>query len=456
MERLNLGEIAVKLTGKSENWQNDIFTDDICTDTRALSEGCLFVALEGERFDGHDYIEAALEKGAVAAVAHKRSDYKSDRIIYVNDTQRALMDIGGLYRDKFSPKVAAVTGSVGKTTTKEMIWCVLSSQYNTLKTEGNLNNEIGLPKTLLRLNPSVDAAVIEMGMTHMGEITLLTQITKPDVAVITNIGVSHIENLGSRENILKAKLEVTDGLKKGSPLILNVDNDLLSTVSSDEFEIVGYAVHNENADIRAVDIKESVSDTEFSILFNGKKYEAYIPCVGEHNVLDALAGFAVGVAFGIEPQKAASALARYAPSGMRQKIVEKDGFTIVEDCYNASPDSMFAALRTLGKMNCKGKRIAVLADMLELGDYSEKAHSSVGEAAANEKIDLVLAFGNDGKYIAEAAQKDGTAAEFYSDKELLTKRALSECKDGNILWFKGSRGMKLEEVIHKIYGENEE
>ncbi len=453
MEKLNLGEIALKISGKSEDWQKNIFVDNVSTDSRAITDGCLFVAIEGEKFDGHDYITSALEKGACAAVAHKHADYKSDRVIYADDTLRAFMEIGGIYRSKFSPKIAAVTGSVGKTTTKEMIWCVLSSKYNTLKTEGNLNNEIGLPKTLLRLNRSVEAAVIEMGMTGMGEISDLTNITKPDAAVITNIGVSHIENLGSRENILKAKLEITEGLKNGSPLILNVDNDLLSTVTFDNFNMIRYAIHNENADIRAVEINESASSAEFSILYKNKRYRAYIPCVGEHNVLDALAGFAVGISFGIEPKDAAEALARYVPSGMRQKIVECGGFTVVEDCYNASPDSMFAALRTLGKMKCCGKKIAVLADMLELGDYSQEAHSLVGEAAAKEKADLVLTYGQYSEYTAKSAADNGVSAEFYTDKNLLLKRVLEECKNGNVLWFKGSRGMKLEEIIQKIYEE---
>lgn len=453
MEKIRLSEIALMLTGKTEDWQKDIFIDEICTDSRAVTPGCLFVAFEGERFDGHNYIKSAIENSACAAIAHKRGDYNSDRVIYVENTLRAFMDIGGLYRDKFSPKITAVTGSVGKTTTKEMIWCVLSSQFNTLKTEGNFNNEIGLPKTLFRLNHSVEAAVIEMGMTNMGEISDLTRITKPQAAVITNIGVSHIENLGSRENILKAKLEVVEGLPKGAPLIINTDNDLLSKVSMNDYKVIGYAIHNESADVRAVDINENVSDTEFSILYNGQKYKAYIPCVGEHNVLDALAGFTVGVVFGIEPQKAAEALARYVPSGMRQKIVKQNGFTVVEDCYNASPDSMFAALKTLGKMECSGKRIAVLADMLELGDYSKTAHTLVGEAAAKEKIDTVLAYGKESAYIVKAAKDSGICAEFFEDKESLTERVLSECLEGNILWFKGSRGMKLEEVINRVYEE---
>ncbi len=453
MEKIRLSEIALKLTGKTQDWQENILIDDVCTDSRAITSGCLFVALEGERFDGHDYIKSALQKGACAAIAHKKGDYDSDRVIYVENTLRAFMDIGGLYREKFSPKIVAVTGSVGKTTTKEMIWCVLSSEFNTLKTEGNLNNEIGLPKTLLRLNNSVEAAVIEMGMTNMGEISDLTHITKPDAAVITSIGVSHIENLGSRENILKAKLEVTEGLPKGAPLILNVDNDLLCNVKMSDYNVIGYALHNEKADIRAVDVCENLSDTRFSILYKNEKYEAYIPCVGEHNVLDALAGFAVGVIFGIEPKRAAQALARYAPSGMRQKIVDKGDFTIVEDCYNASPDSMFAALKTLSNMECKGKKIAVLADMLELGDYSQTAHSSVGEAAAKEKIDLVLAYGDESRYIIKAALENKTDAEFFEDKNALFERVVKECNGGNIIWFKGSRGMKLEEIINRIYEE---
>lgn len=453
METVTLKEISQRLTGRTSPWQEPIAIQSVSTDSRAIEPGCLFIALEGERFDGHDYIDMAFAKGAAAVVARQKRAYSREEVLYVEDTQRALMELGGLYRDKFNLHMVGVTGSVGKTTTKDMIACVLSSQYETLKTPGNWNNEIGLPKTLLQLTPRHQAAVIEMGMTHAGEIVHLARITRPQAAVITSIGVSHIENLGSRTNILRAKLEITEGLSKGGALILNVDNDLLQTVRSRDFTVIGYAIENEDAQVRAVSLNERDSGTAFTICWQGGEYPAWIPCRGEHNVLDALAAFAVGVQFGITPQQAAKALSAYEPSGMRQNIVEHGGFTVVEDCYNASPDSMAAALRTLASMECRAKRIAVLGDMLELGDFSRQAHCQIGELAAESGVDLLLGYGPDSAAMVQAAQAAGCKAIHFEGKEELFQELCRQLAPGDIVWVKASRGMKLEEIIERLYKE---
>lgn len=453
MENWSLKEIS-SLFG--EPIESDVIIKDICTDTRKITENCLFVALAGERFDGHDFVAQALEKGAAAAVCSKPVKGAQKPVIMVKDTERALLTLGCAYRMKYDIPVIAVTGSVGKTTTKDMIACAVSAGLKTLKTEGNLNNEIGLPMTLLGLNKTYECAVIEMGMCNMGEIEVLSNVTLPEIGVITNIGVSHMENLGSRENILKAKLEITKGMKQGAPLILNYDNDLLSDIKSYEgFDIISYGVNNKSAQITAENIKSNGLSTEFDISFKGKLYPAKIPCVGEHNVLNALAAFGCAYCLGLNLENSIKALEGYVPSGMRQKIVEKGGITVIEDCYNASPDSMNAAIKTLASVG-GGKKIAVLADMLELGKISDEAHLKVGTLAAENKIDMVIAYGDKAKYIAEGANKGGINSAFASSKEQAFSLLKGAASKGDTVLFKGSRGMKLEDIITMLYNSLDE
>ena len=322
MERMTIDEIA-RAVGCPGSYPGAV--DVISTDSRSLPEGCLFVALEGERFDGHDFIPAALRLGAAAAVAHERRDYGPGTVLYVKNTQRALMEIAKAYRAKFSIRCVGVTGSVGKTTTKEMIADVLSCAYRTLKTEGNLNNEIGLPKTLFRLDRTTEAAVVEMGMQGLGEIAALAGVARPDVGVITNIGVSHLERLGSRENILKAKLELADALPDGAPLLLCGDNDLLSRVRIPRLDVRFYGIENPACGLRAKDLREGEGVTSFLLCGEFGELPVTIPCAGRHNVLNALAAFSAGLALDIPPEKCAAALREYMPSGMRQKVVHWRG-----------------------------------------------------------------------------------------------------------------------------------
>ncbi len=337
----------------------------------------------------------------------------------------------------------ALTGSVGKTTTKEFTHLVVNSQFNAIKTQGNLNNEIGLPQMLFQIDSSTEAAVIEMGMNHFGEIHRLVTATKPTIAMITNIGVSHIENLGSRQGILKSKLEILDGLKAGSPFIINCDNDMLKTIlDNDEiiqkYNVITFGIESD-AQFKAVDIKEENGSTSFD------------PTIGIHNVYNALAAFTVGITLGIDSKKAAGALANYVPAGMRQKSVNVGGIISIEDCYNAGPDSMNAAIKTLANVNAN-KRIAVLGDMLELGDFSKKAHSDVGKMVADNNIDYLLAYGNDAKYIVDGAKQNGMKNAFYFDnKDELSNKLFELAHKGDAVIFKASRGMKLEDVINNVY-----
>ena len=451
MEKMMLSEIAACL---GADCPKECEITEISTDTRTITEGSLFVAIKGENFDGNEFIEKAIAQGAAAAVCERSAD--GCPCIVTDDTRKAFLDIARLYRKKFSPVLVGVTGSVGKTTTKEMTALVLSEKYKTLKTQGNLNNGIGLPKTLFRLDSSYEAAVIEMGMNHFGEIESLTKTALPTMAVITNIGYSHIENLGSREGILKAKLEILDGMEKDSPLITNGDNDLLSPLKEKLARpVILYGIENDNNDVKAVDIREENGNTYFNISFDGAEYNMMIPCIGMHNVMNALCAFTVGIKSGLTTEQIASALTKYQPEGMRQRIENKNGVDVIIDCYNASPDSMKAALSVLSGMKVSGRKIAVLGDMLELGERSEELHRLVGEYACEYKPDMVCCYGEQARYIADEAEKCGikTVAFGKNKKEELTKMLSNELMPGDAVLFKASRGMKLEEVIEKAFGQ---
>ncbi|MFA9380574.1 MAG: UDP-N-acetylmuramoyl-tripeptide--D-alanyl-D-alanine ligase [Acetanaerobacterium sp.] len=455
MERWMLSDIA-RLFGQGV--PDGIAVCSICTDSRAITAGCLFVALEGERFDGHNFVREAFEKGAVAAICRKEVPDCAHPIIYVKDTQRALITLGCAYRLKYDMPVVAVTGSVGKTTTKDMVACAMGAHCKTLKTEGNHNNEIGLPLTLLQLDRTYGCAVIEMGMTHMGDLSLLSAATLPDVAIITNIGVSHIESLGSRENILKAKLEIAEGLPTGGTLILNYDDDLLCDIKSDRgFVIMAYGIDNPASDVVAKGIRREGEETLFTIRYQDKDYPARIPCIGRHNVLNALAAFCAAAALGLDLEKSVAALARFTPSGMRQRLVRRDGVTVIEDCYNASPDSMKAALgtlRTLTQEGKEGRSIAVLADMLELGGYSQTAHEAVGRMVRETGTDILIACGVEAAYIAQSAKAAGVEQVYYFDDKTGAGNKLARlAREGDTILFKGSRGMRLEEIIECFYAQ---
>lgn len=467
METLTLKEIANALGTQTKF---DTQVNAVCIDTRKITKGCLFICIKGERFDAHQFANEALNLGAAAVMISEDIEVAGP-YVKVDDTAKALLSLSGYYRSKFDIPVVALTGSVGKTTTKEFTHLVVNSQFNAIKTQGNLNNEIGLPQMLFQIDSSTEAAVIEMGMNHFGEIHRLVTATKPTIAMITNIGVSHIENLGSRQGILKSKLEILDGLKAGSPFIINCDNDMLKTIlDNDEimqkYNVITFGIESD-AQFKAVDIKEENGSTSFDIKYTVSKiidetdgptvqFSLYsqhisIPTIGIHNVYNALAAFTVGITLGIDSKKAAGALANYVPAGMRQKSVNVGGITSIEDCYNASPDSMNAAIKTLANVNAN-KRIAVLGDMLELGDFSQKAHEDVGKMVADNKIDYLLAYGNDAKYIVDGAKQNGMENAFYFDnKDELSNRLFELAHKGDAVIFKASRGMKLEDVINNVY-----
>lgn len=448
MKAFTLQEAAVALG--LPQMQAQATLADVCTDTRKIQPGSLFVCLRGERFDGHSFASQAAQLGAAALLVDHPVDADVPQLV-VTDTGKALLQLAGWYRRRFRLPVVGLTGSVGKTTTKEFIALVLGAKYNTLKTQGNLNNEIGVPQMLFRLEDSHTAAVIEMGMNHFGEISRLTRAVAPTVGLITNIGVSHIENLGSRAGILQAKLEILEGMAPDAPLIVNIDNDMLRTVKLGDRPLLTFAIDDQSADFTATDIAEQGSTTTFTVHHSTFTQPVTIPTVGIHNVYNALAAMAVGYVTGVDPVAAAAALANYVPAGMRQNLVQVGGVQVIEDCYNASPDSMRAALQTLGKLPVH-RRYAVLGAMLELGDYAKEAHTQVGKMAAENGIDGVLAYGADAAYIVEAAKQAGLEnARLFDTKEALAQSLAQQVQPGDGVLFKGSRGMHLEDVMHTVY-----
>ena len=415
----------------------------VSTDSRKINKGDLFIALSGENFDGNDYADMAYEKGALCCLLSRETNVPSGcAAVIVQNTKDALLTLASFYRSQFDIKVVGVTGSVGKTTTKEMIYCALSQSMKTHKTQGNFNNDIGLPLTLLGLNTLHKAAVIEMGMSARGEISVLTKAAKPDVAVITNIGLSHIEHLKTQENILAAKLEILEGLPKDGTVVLNADDKFLSKVKDLPFKTVFYGLDSD------CEVKGYVqSDNTVEVL--GETIELSVP--GKHNLLNACAAMAVARAMGISPEDAARGISQFKTDEIRQNTVKSGkGFDIICDWYNASPQSVSVALSLLAKK--EGRKIAVLADMLELGDYSKKCHEDIGREVAEKGIDMLFTYGREAGYMHKAALCAGCRAMHFETKDELSGCLLKTLKSGDTVLIKGSHSMKMQDVYEKIMG----
>lgn len=452
MKKIRFSEIA-KATGGTFSEEAEV--NGVCIDSRIAEKGMVYIAIRGEKFDGHDFTKNALENGAEGAVIAHDVDCEGN-FIRVADTRKALLDLAHWFRCTFDIPVVGVTGSVGKTTTKEMTCAVLSEKFRTIKTEGNLNNDIGLPRTLLRFEEDTEAAVIEMGMSHKGEISVLARTTEPTVAIISNIGVSHLENLGSRENILKAKLEILEGLRDGCPIVLNGDDAYLVSAKIENHPVVYFGIDDPICDYRAVDIQQNDYSTSFTVLFDGdKEQKIVIPTIGIHHVYNALSAFSAGMLLGVTPEQAAEGLSKYIPSGMRQKMHEVNGIKFIEDCYNASPDSQRAALKMLSGIRAD-RKIAVLGDMLELGAISEESHKNAGLLAAKNKVDILMTYGERSQLTAENAAECGVPyVRSFLDKKELADELFKELRKGDAVLFKASRAMALEDVIRDLYGRME-
>ena len=432
----------------------------VVTDSRKIIPGCVFVCFPGERVDGHSFAAAAYKQGAAYIIAnHAVAGVPENRTVVVPSSYVAMVRMAANYRTLFSPLMIGVTGSVGKTTTKEFCYAVLSAFGNTLKTEGNQNNEIGLPNTLFRLDDATEYAVVEMGMSHLGEIERLTRAARPSAGIITMIGVSHLENLGTRENILKAKLEICAGLPDGAPLALNADDELLPTAKlPGRLRPVWFGVENETADVRATEIRSNAQGTTFTLLDQEHgKFEVHIPTAGVHTVYDALGAYTAATRLGLDAAKSAKALGNYQTTGMRQNIVAKGGITVVEDCYNASPDSMKAALAVLKALPLEngGKRVALLGDMLELGSASEEAHRQTGAWAAEAGVDVLLAYGPLSAAMAQAAKAKGVTTVHCQNAQEVVQYLRQYVHAGDALLAKASHAMQLENILEEFYKELE-
>ena len=448
MGRITLEQAAAWCGGTIDSKYKDITFLGANNDSRKIEKDQLFVALQGER-DGHDFIPAALEKGAAAVLCtHCDGDFPA---IVVEDTRIALGQIACGEREKIGMKVVGVTGSVGKSTTKEMIAAILESKYRVAKTPANHNNDIGMPMAILSMPEDTQVAVLEMGMNHFREIAYLTAIGKPDVAVIVNIGTMHIEHLGSMEGILRAKLEIVEGMPADGKLILNGDDSLLwNQRTALEREIVYFGARNADSNVRATGVCQTEKGLCFTVNADSETMDITLALEGEHYVLDALAAIAVGKELGISLDKIAQSLAGFRNMQGRQEIYEKNGFNIIQDCYNAGPESMNAALTVLG--NRTGRRVAVLGDMLELGVCSDAEHYKIGRVAA-KNADILLSYGPSCKRMLYGAITGGMSqnnARAFTDKDMLTQALLQMAKPGDTILFKGSRGMRMEQVLEKF------
>ena len=433
-------------------------------DTRTIKKGDTYIGIKGEKFDGSSFWKEALNNGAETVIINnikldEIEEYKKQNknIIQVEDTIKAIGEMASykmkIQKEKYNLKVVGVTGSVGKTSTKDIIANVLSKKYKVLKTEGNNNNHIGLPFTILRLQDE-ELAVIEMGMNHLGEISYLTKIAKPDIAVITNIGTSHIGNLGSRENILKAKLEILEGMDK-KKIVINNDNDLLNKwylENKNNIEIHTFGIKNES-EFNAKNIKLKENSSEFICENKNEKINIEVPVGGEHFILNALCGLTVGKLLNLNNEEIKNGIKDFKLTAKRMEINHlKNNITIINDSYNASYESMKASISNLKNMNGE-RKIAVLGDMFELGDFSEKLHKEVGTEIYKNKIDKLYLIGNYSKFIGEEAEKEGYKKGnifYFENKDELFNNLKNNLKSGDVILIKASNGMKLFEIAEKL------
>lgn len=457
MERLTLEEIIDAVQGEIYKKGVQCEYSGVSTDTRKIELNNIFIALKGESFNGNEYTVEAVKKGAslciVDEIKFSLEEFQNINdavsIIVVKDTKKALLSLAKYYRSQLDVKVIGITGSTGKTSTKDLVAVALGSKLKVFKTIGNFNNEIGLPLMIFKLDNSYDAAVLEMGMSNFGEIHSLADTAKPDIAMITNIGLSHIENLKTRENILKAKLEITDFFDSNSVLIVNNDNDLLSQINSDKFKVVKIGMESggdykaDNIILEETKIKFDVTEYNSNIV---KEFEIDIP--GKHNVLNSLLSIACGRILGIKYEYLIEGIKNVETTSMRLDINSGKKFIIVDDCYNASPDSMKAALDVLSTLNCK-RRIAVLGTMRELGDEAYAAHRDVAEYAKNKNIDYLITLGEFNQAYDEGFNNCSNFYEFNNYDEVIEFLTKFIGRQDAVL-VKASRSMKFENIVHKL------
>ncbi|CDM68764.1 UDP-N-acetylmuramoylalanyl-D-glutamyl-2,6-diaminopimelate/D-alanyl-D-alanyl ligase [Clostridium bornimense] len=446
MENLSFNEILEAVNGRYLEYNGERKITYVETDTRKIKEGALFIALKGENFNGNKFADVALENGASAVIIDEIAfDVLKTKglgnIIIVEDTRKALLDLAAYYRRKLDIKVVGITGSTGKTSTKDLVAAALSSKYKVFKTKGNFNNEVGVPLMIFSIDNSYDIAVLEMGMSNLGEIERLALAGKPDIAVITNVGMSHIENLKTRENILKAKMEITTGFNKENVLIINGENDLLKTISRKDYEVIKIGADDDYYDIKAKDIKICEDSVEFTV----DESSFLVEQLGYHSVLNGLLAIAVGRKLGLSDKEINKGFKNIESTSMRLDVKEKNNNIIINDTYNASPDSMKAGIDVLMNLK-KSYNIIIVGDMRELGDESYNAHKNVGEYAKEKGIDLLL---TTGEYSRAYKDGFGESTVVFEDKESIVNYVKALDKNYAVL-VKASRGSKFEEIVNNL------
>ena len=452
-------DILKQTNGKLVTGNENDICENFSKDTRDIQSGDTYIGIKGASFNGNMFWQEALDKGAktviVEGIEFSDKDIENNKnknIILVSDTLNALYEIARYKRSLYNIPVVAITGSVGKTSTKDIIANVVSQKFKTLKTEGNNNNNIGLPFTILKLKDH-EALVIEMGMNHFKEISLLTSIAKPTISVITNIGTSHIGNLGSRENILKAKLEILEGMEKPN-IVINNDNDLLNNWyenNKNNIEIHTFGIENKS-DIMAKNIDIEENGSSFTCLFNNDEFNIKVPVSGKHFIYNALCSAMIGELLNIDKENIRNGIKSFELTKKRMDLVKVNDITIINDSYNASYESMKASLEYLSNINAN-RKIAVLGDMFELGNYSEELHRKVGEEVAKNHIDILISCGENAKYIVQQAEKIGMPKEniyYLKNVQEVEEKLLEIVKPNDALLIKASNGMKFFNIVEYI------
>ena len=420
---------------------------DVSTDTRTIGENSLFVALEGMTFDGHDFLTVAKERGATGAIVKRGKAIDGLVCIEVEDTLQAYQQLATYHRRRFPIPVIGITGSSGKTTTKEMISAVLEKAFTVLKTEKNYNNEIGVPKMLLQLTEDHDVCVLEMGMRGLGQIAELAEIAEPTIGVITNVGTSHIELLGSQENIGKAKQELIEALPSTGAAVLNHDDSFVLPMEQvTDAKVMTYGMQ-EGSQVQGTQLEYTSKGINFTVRDTSGEWKVFLPMIGIHNVYDALSAIAVGTILGVPKAEIVEAFKEFPGIPMRQEIVAFPTFTVLNDAYNANPNSMAESIRAMGQLHGT-RKIAMLGDMLELGDHSKTAHEEIGQLLGEERYDMVFTFGDMMKVTASVAKQAGVPYVYVGKSHLDIANTYHDVKqEGDVILVKGSRGLKMERII---------
>ena len=454
MVDMTVKEIVLATGGKLLCGREDTVLKHISIDSRTMKGNDLFVPIIGEKVDAHRFIDQAFEHGAAAVLTSEHDLMESEKpFIRVADTKKALQAVGSFYRERLTLPLIGITGSVGKTTTREMVACALGARYRVYKTPGNSNSQVGVPITLSEIRPEDEIGVLELGMSEPGELTVIARIARIHMAVITNIGVTHIEQLGSKENIYREKLTIQDGLCENGILFLNGDDEFLKNTKAKEgFKTIYYGT-GEYCDYRAIDVHLEEGFPAFTAVYKDIKVPVRLPVMGSHNVLNAMVSLAVAAENGIPMEEAAACLMKFTGFKNRQQIYQTEALTVIDDTYNASPVSMKAGLEVLGSIAKADRKVAVLADMKELGEKSPEYHYEIGTYIASHPIDLVVTLGELAAEIARAVKEHAPqiVVKEFMEQEPLTAYLKEELKKGDCVLFKGSNSMKLGLVAQQFH-----